>query len=110
MVFFVFIGVIWALAIAAWFLVSKYVKSSDLDRIKARLAGTTKNKPKKDKAGNGAGASVIQQEQVVKNRLAQMLVQKWGLGPKLAVILEQAGLNWPPARFVHLTLMCFGIG
>ena len=30
---------IWAAAMVAWFLVSKYVKSSDLDRIKARLSG-----------------------------------------------------------------------
>ena len=108
--FFVFILVVWAVAIGAWLLVSKYVKSSDLDRIKARLAGTSKNKAKKAKSGAPAQASVIQQEQVSKNRLAQLVVDKWGLAPKLRALLEQAGLNWAPARFVHLTLVCFLAG
>jgi tight adherence protein B len=108
--FFVFIILVWAVAIGAWLLVSKYFKSSDLDRIKARLAGTTKTKVKKVKGVASENASVIQQDHVVKNRLAQLMVDKWGLAPKLGKFLEQAGLNWPPARFVHLTLVCFLIG
>ena len=39
--------VIWAAAMLAWFLVTKYIKSSDLDRIKARLSGTNKSKKAK---------------------------------------------------------------
>ncbi len=98
--------VIWAGFMVAWFVVSKYFKSSDLDRIKARLAGTTKAKAKKEKAATPQ-SSVIQGEAVVKNRLAQMLVDKYKLGPKIGTFLEQAGLNWAAARFVHLTLLCF---
>jgi tight adherence protein B len=108
--FLVFIIVIWATAIAGWFLVSKYFKSSDVDRIKQRLAGTTKNRTKKTKAGEAGQASVIQQEQVVKNRLAQLIVEKWALGPKLNTMLEQAGLNWAPARLVQMMLVCFAAG
>jgi tight adherence protein B len=105
--FFVFIIVIWAVAMGTWFLVSKYVKSSDVDRIKARLAGTTKaRKPK----GAKEQASVITQDAVVKNRVAQMVVEKFGIGPKIGIMLEQAGLNWQPARFVHLTLVAFAAG
>jgi len=33
---------VWALAMGAWFLVSKYFKSSDIDRVKARLLGTSR--------------------------------------------------------------------
>jgi tight adherence protein B len=103
----VLIIVIWAVAMIAWFLVSKYVKSSDMDRVKARLAGTTK-KPKKAKE-TGTG-SVVRVDAAVKNKLAQMLVDKYGLAPKLASFLEQAGLDWLPARFVHTSLVCFIVG
>jgi tight adherence protein B len=108
--FLVFILVVWAAAIAGWFLVSKYVKSSDVDRIKQRLAGTSKGKSKKAKNGTPAQASVIQAEQVVKSRLAQLIVDKWQLGPKLTTLLEQAGLNWQPARLVQMMLVCFAVG
>jgi tight adherence protein B len=98
--------VVWGVAMGAWFLVSRYVKSSDIDRVKARLSGTTKSKAKKSKEA-GAGPSVVRQEVASKNRFAQMLVDKYGFGPKLATFLEQAGIEWPPARFVHLSLVCF---
>lgn len=105
--FFVFIIVIWAVAMGTWFLISKYVKSSDVDRIKARLAGTTKARKQK---GAKEQASVITQDAVVKNRVAQLVVEKFGIGPKIGVMLEQAGLNWQPARFVHLSLVAFAAG
>lgn len=105
----VLIAVIWAVAMVAWILVSKYVKSSDIDRVKARLAGTTKAKAKKIKQPAGQ-TSVVRAEGAVKNRLAQMLVDKWGIGPKLTIFLEQAGLDWQPARFVHTSFVCFIAG
>jgi tight adherence protein B len=44
----------------------------------------------------------------VKNRLAHLLVEKYQLGPKISMLLEQAGLpKWTPARLVHLCLMAF---
>src|SRR5437764_646376 len=102
---------IWALAMAAWFVVSKYVKSADVDRIKARLTGTTRAKSvKKGKAGAAGQASVIHQIDAPKNRFSQMLVDKYRLGPKLQLFLEQAGLTWVPARFVHTSLVCFIVG
>jgi tight adherence protein B len=102
--------VIWAVAVGAWFVVSKYFKSSDLDRIKARLAGTTKAKVSKKAKGDASKTSVIQGDVAVKNRLAQMLVDKYKLAPRISEFLEQAGLHWQPARFVHLTLLCFAGG
>ena len=98
---------VWAIALGAWFVITKYVKSSDVDRIKARLSGTTKAK----KAGAGAGQSaVIQQTDTAKNKFAQLVVKKYGLAPKLGLFLEQAGLSWQPARFVHLSLVLFLAG
>jgi tight adherence protein B len=100
--------IIWAVFMAAWLVVSKYVKSSDVDKIKARLTGSGK---KKKKAKGAVGeSSVVREVGSPKNRFAQMLVDKYKLGPKLAQFLEQAGMQWQPARFVHLTIVCFGAG
>src|SRR5712692_10410594 len=102
---------IWAAAMAAWFVVSRYVKSSDIDRIKVRLAGTVKAKAKKKtKGGAAADTGVIHKEELTKHRLAQALVLKYQLGPKLEILLEQAGIRWSPTRFVHMTLMLFLAG
>jgi tight adherence protein B len=109
MSFVILMIVIWAVGMGAFFLVSKYFRSADVDRVKARLAGTTKAKAKKAKQPAGQ-ASVVRVDAIVKNKLAQMLVDKWGLGPKLGAFLEQAGLEWPPARFVHTSLVCFIVG
>jgi tight adherence protein B len=100
---------VWGISMGAWFVVSKYVKSSDVDRIKARLSGTTKAKSKK-KGSDPSQASVIQQDEAPKNKFANMLVQRYGFGPKLAAFLEQAGVQWQPARFVHLSIVAFMAG
>jgi len=93
---------IWCVAMAAWFLVSKYVKSADVDRVKARLLGTAKTaKPKKNAPEQQA---IITKIDSGKNQFAQTLVEKYQLGPKINEMLEQAGLTWQAARFVHLTI------
>jgi tight adherence protein B len=99
---------IWAAAMVAWFVVTKYMKSSDLDRIKARLTGT--NKAKKAKSSKAGEASVMQQELGTKNLLAQKIVDKYRLGPKIGNFLEQAGMRWAPARLVHTCLVAFVAG
>jgi tight adherence protein B len=98
--------VTWAIAMVAWFGVSKYFRSSDAVRIKERLVGT--NKAPKRKTKDGSEASVLTTQETVKNRLAHLLVEKYQLGPKISLLLEQAGLSqWTPARLVHLCLMAF---
>jgi len=103
---FVILG-IWALAMVAWFMVSKYFKASDIDRVKARLLGTAKGTVAKGKKGP-VEKQVIINHTDSKNQFAQKVVEKYQLGPKLATLMEQAGLNWPPARLVHLTIMTLG--
>ena len=100
---------VWAIALAAWLLVSKYVKSADIDRVKARLLGTAKNRKKKEK-GAADEPTVIHSTSSPKNKVAQILVDKYSLGPRLAKLLEQAGLAWHPARFVHITLVSAAAG
>jgi tight adherence protein B len=99
---------VWGAALGAWFVITKYVKSSDVDRIKARLSGTTKSK--KAKTGAPGQAAVIHEADTAKNKFAQMVVKKYGLAPKLGLFLEQAGIPWQPARFVHLSLVLFLAG
>ena len=97
---------IWAVAIGAWFMVSKYVKSSDVDRVKARLLGNTKLK--REKKSGAANAGIITQTDHSGNKFAQQLVEKYNLGPKIGKLLEQAGLSWTPARLVNMGIMAFG--
>ena len=98
---------IWGVTMAAWFMVSKYFKSSDIDRIKARLLGTTRAKAAKGRKSTPVEQVIINRDDS-KNQFAQAVVEKYQLGPKLAILMEQAGLNWPPARLVHLTIMTLG--
>jgi Flp pilus assembly protein TadB len=100
--------VVWLVAMAAWFLISKYFKSSDADKIKQRLTGIGKAR-KKAKEGKGGEQSIIHTQQAG-NKLAQLVVEKYQLGPKMQLLLEQAGLRWSPARLVHLSIMAFGAG
>ena len=107
--FLIGILVIWAIFMVVWFLVSKYVKSSDMQRIKDRLTGTGKAK-KTQKTKQQGPQSVIQTQEVAPSRIAQMLVDKYKLGPQILEFLEQAGLKWSPARLVHLCLVCLVAG
>jgi tight adherence protein B len=108
MSFIISLVVITGLVMGLYYMVSKYVKSSDVDKIKARLTGVGKNKKKAK--GTLVESSVVRGIDAPKNRFAQMLVEKYKLGPKLGLLLEQAGMHWQPARFVHLTLVCFAAG
>jgi len=107
--FFLVIAIlIWGVAMAAWFLVSKYVKSADVDRVKTRLMGTTK--ATKVKPNAPVQQTVITKVETGKNQFAQTLVEKYRLGPKIGEMLEQAGLSWQAARFVHLTIVALFAG
>ena len=95
---------IWGVTMAAWFMVSKYFKASDIDRVKARLLGTSRVKTAKGKKGEPAEKQVIINHTDTKNQFAQAVVEKYQLGPKLAILMEQAGLNWPLRAWSHLTI------
>jgi len=94
--------------LGGWFLVSHYFRGADAVRIKERLTGVTQAKAKKLKASQEP-KSVLQTQKVSKNKLAVMLVEKYQLGPKAQLLLEQAGLTqWTPARLVHLCIVSGG--
>jgi tight adherence protein B len=99
--------VIWAVSIGAWIAVNKYLKATDVDKVKQRLMGAPKKAKKKDAKDTGEPKSVIQIQARGKNRIAQLIVERYKLGPKIGDLLEQAGLRWAPARLVHLCWMTF---
>ena len=99
---------IWGVTMGAWFLVSKYFQSADIDRVKARLLGNARNTAMKGQKRAPAEKQVIINNNDSRNQFAQKVVEKYQLGPKLATLMEQAGLNWPPARLIHLTIMTLG--
>src|ERR1043166_7028708 len=99
--------VVWAVALGAWWILSRYVKSSDMDRLKTRLLGAPKKRKKSTKGAAAGEQNLIQQVDHTKNKFAQTLVDKYSWGPRLEEFLEQAGLKWTPARFVNSTISLF---
>ncbi len=99
--------VVWLAVMVGWFATSKYFRNADADRIKQRLTGTAKQVKTKSKARGDV--SVLHQNKKEDNKVAQMLVERYQLGPKTELLLEQAGLKWSPARLVHLCLVS-GLG
>jgi tight adherence protein B len=97
--------VVWLAAMVGWYVISKYFKSSDADRVKQRLMGVGKAR-KQTKEGKAGEQSVLHTQQSG-NKFAQLLVEKYQLGPKMQLFLEQAGLRWTPARLVHSSIMAF---
>jgi tight adherence protein B len=61
---------------------------------------------KQTKEGKAGEQSVLHTQQSG-NKFAQLLVEKYQLGPKMQLFLEQAGLRWTPARLVHSSIMAF---
>lgn len=98
--------VVWLAVMIGFFATSKYFRSSDADKIKQRLTGGGKSAKKKGKV---AEQSVLQGSRGKDSKVARMLVERYRLGPKTALLLEQAGLKWSPARLVHLCLVS-GLG
>jgi tight adherence protein B len=101
--------VVWMAAMLGWYVISKYFKSSDADKIKQRLMGVGKAARQKAKTAQAGEQSVMHTQQSG-NKFAQLVVEKYQLGPKMQLFLEQAGLKWTPARLIHLCIMAFAVG
>lgn len=100
---------IWGAVIAVWFFVSRAFRSSDVDKIKSRLAGTIL---KAKKLKNSESQNLIQQDGS-DTRLIDKLLKKYNLLPLVHQLLEQAGLKWHPAKLINTSLvafvLCFGL-
>lgn len=108
--FLILLVIIWGVALIAWMAISKYTRNADFDKLKDRLQGTGKASKRKVKDPKAGPQSVFHTQVAGKNKLAEMLVEKYRLGPKIEELLEQAGLRWAPSHLVHLCLVSFAGG
>jgi tight adherence protein B len=87
----------------AWWLVSRYLRQSDVGKLRSRLLGAPVKKVKVAQKR----MDLINQDDLTTGRLALHLLQKLELQDRLEKMLEQAGLKWGVARLVHACLGCF---
>ncbi|MEO8027218.1 MAG: type II secretion system F family protein [Bryobacteraceae bacterium] len=100
---FIFIVVaIWFAAIGIWWLVSKFARSADVDKIKSRLAGS---KAKKEKSAVTTPGLIRSEKQT--GQLIDSFLKKYRLQARISELLEQAGLRWNTTRFIHASLGLF---
>ena len=105
--FILIVVVFWAVALGAFFLFSRWFKSSDLDKIKNRLIGDARRR-KKDSSPQVA---LFEPEQRHMGTVSPTLMKKFNLTREdPADLLEQAGLKWNPVKLVHLCLGGFIAG
>ena len=100
--------VIWGMCVGLWWVITKYVRTSDISKIKSRLVGNVTAK-KKEKSQR-EGPALIQFEDKSKDKIAIKLLQKFKLKDRLQTLLEQAGLRWSVIKFAHSSLALFLLG
>lgn len=97
---------VWMTVLLIWWVMSRVIRSSDVDRIKHRLLGT----PKATKTKGTAQDKQLIQEQHQAGRLLRHVMNRYQLQPKIQELLEQAGLKWDAVRFLHASLGMFLAG
>lgn len=104
--FLIMVVIVWVVALASWVVLSKRVRSSDIDKMKGRVLGKEKKVQKSDEAEKVA---LFQPEDQVKGKIVRKVLTKYNLTQRIQAFLEQAGVKWDAARFVH-GIMAFFIG
>lgn len=103
--FLVVVVLVWAAAVLAWWVLSKWFRSSDADKVKDRVLGTQK----KEKSQSGTVA-LFETEQKPRGQIIPRLMKRYNLNDRLRTLIEQAGLKWDPVRLVHACLGGFIAG
>lgn len=101
---FIMIG-IWAVCIGAWFAVSKWFKSADVNQIKTRLANKQEKKEPKAKKQ----AALISTDDDARHRIVQV-VKRYQAANRVEELVEQAGLRWKLSHVVRYCLMTGSAG
>lgn len=102
--FILFLITIWALAFGGWWLYTNAFKTSDVDRFKNRLLGTSKAKSKKSEEG----PALLHTES--KGGILFGLLRRVRLQESLQNLIEQAGLKWTTAQLIQRCIGLAGIG
>jgi tight adherence protein B len=98
---------VWAVVVAAWWILSNAFKSADADKIKNRLLGSNRA----GKSGKGrAQMSLLPEEDKTTGKFVLKIMRRFELQDRLRILLEQSGLKWKPARLIHMCLALFLAG
>ena len=96
---------IWTVFIGAWFAVSKWFKSADVNQIKNRLA----NKQVKKEAKATKQAALINSNEDSTHRIVQV-VRRYQAANRIEELVEQAGLRWRLSQVVRYCLISASAG
>jgi tight adherence protein B len=96
--------IIWISAMLGWWVITKYFRSADADKLKSRVMGTG---PSAKSAGDSPKVALFEKEDKGKGKLTPQLMDKLNLNSKLKAYIEQAGMKTDPVRFVHICMGCF---
>jgi len=91
---------IWLLVMAIWWVSSSAFRTADVDRLKARLLGTTREQKKK---AAQQGPALINPDRPAATILMR-LIGRFNLEKRLQEMLEQAGMKMTVARLLHTCL------
>jgi tight adherence protein B len=100
-------GVIWAVVMVAYFVVTKWFRNADVGRMKERILETPKKKKEK---GSPIQQALITAEDQQTGKVVTRILRKFEVLKRLETLLEQAGLKWRPVRVIHASLAMFLLG
>jgi len=104
MIFLVIVVLVWVLALGIWWVSSSAFRTADVDRLKARLLGTTKEKKK----ATAQGPALINPDRPLPSLLVR-LAGRFNLEKRLQEMLEQSGMKMTVARLLQ-TCLAVGLG
>jgi tight adherence protein B len=87
-----------------WWIVNRWFRSSEANRVRSRLVGVVQ---KKDKAASPRGPVLITAEDRYTGKIILRLLARFTVKARLQQLLEQAGLKWHVARLMHACLALF---
>ncbi len=99
--------IIWAGVLVLWLLVGRKAKAADAEQITRRVLGLGDKKKKAKSSGKPGHTPLISPADPVTGRIVLQIIRRLELHDRLRMLIEQAGLKWKVARFVHSCLGLF---
>lgn len=95
---------IWMAAMSVWWLVNRFFRNVDRDRMKNRIL----DKSKVEKKAKGQAApTLIAPEDKSTGKFILRVLNKFEMNRKLEELIEQAGMKWRPTRMAHGCVAAF---
>lgn len=107
--FLILLLLVWLISLLAWWGVTLALKSSDVNRIRARISRDYHAEDAKGKAALQA-LTLLPKQDKTKEQIALRVLDKLRLSIRMRELLEQAGLKWHIGRLVHGSLGLFLTG